>query len=93
MGYLKKAANTHEVTTLVSLHQVNIAAHFGERFLGLRNGELVFDVGRDELSPDMVDDLYGSVDTVALAEHGDDNDDGEAPVEGDDGDTEQRVDA
>lgn len=67
MGYLKKAAAVHEVTALVSLHQVNIAAHFGERFLGLREGQLIFDVGPDELTPALVDDLYGSVETVALA--------------------------
>jgi len=67
MGYLKKAATVHEVTALVSLHQVNIAAHFGERFLGLREGQLIFDVGPDELTPALVDDLYGNVETVALA--------------------------
>ncbi|SFK67824.1 phosphonate transport system ATP-binding protein [Halogranum rubrum] len=67
MAYLKKAANVHEVTALVSLHQVNIAAHFGERFIGLRDGRLLFDVGPEELTPDLVDDLYGSVETVGLA--------------------------
>lgn len=68
MGYLKKAASVHEVTALVSLHQVNIAAHFGERFIGLREGELLFDVGPDELTPALIDDLYGSVETVGLAD-------------------------
>ncbi|WP_276255577.1 phosphonate ABC transporter ATP-binding protein [Halomontanus rarus] len=68
MGYLRKAAGVHEVTALVSLHQVNIAAHFGDRFIGLRDGQLVFDVGRDGLSPSLIDDLYGSVETVGLAD-------------------------
>lgn len=68
MRYLKKAAGIHEVTALVSLHQVNIAAHFGERFLGLRDGRLLFDVGPDELTSELVDELYGNVETVALAE-------------------------
>jgi phosphonate transport system ATP-binding protein len=67
MSYLKKAANVHEVTALVSLHQVNIAAHFGERFIGLRDGQLLFDVGPEDLTPELVDDLYGSVETVGLA--------------------------
>lgn len=69
MGYLKKAANVHEVTAFVSLHQVNIAAHFGERFIGLRDGQLLFDATPDELTPEMIDELYGSVETVGLAEH------------------------
>lgn len=68
MGYLKKAASTHEVTAFVSLHQVNIAAHFGERFIGLRDGSLLFDVRRSELTPELVDELYGSVETVGLAD-------------------------
>ncbi|RBI58721.1 phosphonate ABC transporter ATP-binding protein [halophilic archaeon] len=68
MGYLKKAASVHQVTALVSLHQVNIAAHFGERFIGLRDGRLHFDVGSDELTGDLIDDLYGDVETVGLAE-------------------------
>jgi phosphonate transport system ATP-binding protein len=67
MGYLKKAADVHDVTALVSLHQVNIAAHFGDRFIGLRDGQLLFDVTGDELTPDLVDELYGDVETVALA--------------------------
>jgi phosphonate transport system ATP-binding protein len=68
MGYLKKAATEHDVTALVSLHQVNIAAHFGDRFIGLRDGGKLFDVRRDELTPELIDDLYGDVETVGLSE-------------------------
>ena len=68
MSYLKKAATEHDVTALVSLHQVNIAAHFGERFIGLRDGQKLFDVRRAELTPQLIDDLYGDVETVGLAE-------------------------
>jgi phosphonate transport system ATP-binding protein len=69
MAYLKKAATEHDVTALVSLHQVNIAAYFGERFIGLRDGEMLFDVTRDDLTPVLIDDLYGSVETVGLADN------------------------
>ncbi|SDY64150.1 phosphonate transport system ATP-binding protein [Halopenitus persicus] len=68
MHYLKTAANEYDITTLVSLHQVNIAAYFGDRFLGLKDGELIFDGGPEELTPGVVDELYGDVETVALAE-------------------------
>ena len=68
MGYLKKAATEHDVTALVSLHQVNIAAYFGERFIGLRDGEKLFDVRRDDLTSDLIDGLYGDVETVGLAD-------------------------
>jgi phosphonate transport system ATP-binding protein len=69
MEYLRKAAAEHDVTALVSLHQVNIAAYFGERFIGLRDGRMLFDVERDDLTPELIDELYGHVDTVGLAEH------------------------
>jgi len=68
MGYLRKAATEHDVTALVSLHQVNVAAHFGDRFIGLRDGKKLFDVERGELTPTLIDELYGSVETVSLAE-------------------------
>jgi len=68
MGYLRKAAKEHDVTALVSLHQVNIAAHFGDRFIGLRDGQKLFEVEREDLSPELIDDLYGSVETVGLAD-------------------------
>jgi phosphonate transport system ATP-binding protein len=68
MSDLQKAATGHEVTTLVSLHQVNIAAHFGDRFLGFKDGRLAFDVDRTGLTHDVIDDLYGDVETVGLPE-------------------------
>jgi phosphonate transport system ATP-binding protein len=58
MGYLRSASDERELTTVASLHQVNVARDFGERFLGIRDGELVFDGTRDELTMDVVDDLY-----------------------------------
>ena len=68
MEYLRKAAADHDVTALVSLHQVNIAAHFGDRFIGLRDGRKLFDVERHELTSGLINDLYGDVETVGLAE-------------------------
>lgn len=68
MAYLRKAAKEHDVTAVVSLHQVNVAAHFGDRFIGLRDGKKLFDVERGELTPTLIDDLYGNVETVSLAE-------------------------
>jgi len=66
MGYLKKASNDYDVATLASLHQVNIARYFGERFIGLKDGELVFDGPKDELTREVIDDIYGEVETVGM---------------------------
>ncbi len=63
MGYMKRAAEERDLTTLASLHQVNIAREFGDRFVGIRDGRVLFDGDRDDLSMDVVDDLYYGEDT------------------------------
>jgi phosphonate transport system ATP-binding protein len=63
MGYMKRAAEERDLTTLASLHQVNIAREFGDRFVGIRDGQVVFDGDREELSMDVVDDLYYGTET------------------------------
>jgi phosphonate transport system ATP-binding protein len=45
---------------------VNIARKFGHRFIGLRDGEKVFDGYRDDLTIDVIDDLYGDIDTEGM---------------------------
>jgi phosphonate transport system ATP-binding protein len=58
MSYMKEAANERGLTTLASLHQVNIAREFGERFIGVRDGEVVFDGSREDLTMEVVDEIY-----------------------------------
>ena len=58
MSYMKEAANERGLTTLASLHQVNIAREFGERFIGVRDGEVVFDGTREDLTMEVVDEIY-----------------------------------
>jgi len=58
MQYLKDAATERDLTSIVSLHQVNIAREFGERFIGLRDGEVVFDGEKEDLTMDVVDRIY-----------------------------------
>jgi phosphonate transport system ATP-binding protein len=75
MGYLKRAATERDLTTVTSLHQVNIAREFGDRFIGLRGGEVVFDGTPEELTMDVVDRIYYGEDadaaTVDAADTGD----------------------
>lgn len=66
MGYLRTAAADRDLTTVISLHQVNLARKFGERFIGLRDGEKVFDGYRDEFDMDVIDDIYGDIDTDGM---------------------------
>lgn len=66
MKDLQAASNQRDLTTFISLHQVNIARKYGERFIGLRNGEKVFDGYRDEFTIDIVDEIYGDIDTRGM---------------------------
>ena len=58
MGYMRQAAQERDLTAVTSLHQVNIAREFGDRFLGIRGGEVIFDGDRDDLTMDVVDEIY-----------------------------------
>ena len=58
MRYLKKAATEQDLTTVTSLHQVNIAREFGDRFLGIRDGEVIFDGDADDLTMAEMDRIY-----------------------------------
>jgi phosphonate transport system ATP-binding protein len=58
MDYLKRAAAERDLTTITSLHQVNIAREFGDRFVGVRDGEVVFQGDREALTMDVVDEIY-----------------------------------
>jgi phosphonate transport system ATP-binding protein len=81
MGYMKQAAEERNLTTIASLHQVNIAREFGDRFIGVRDGRVVFDGSREELSMGVVDDLYYGEDTAgAYAEQDDDGEEVPADV-------------
>jgi phosphonate transport system ATP-binding protein len=75
MGYMKQAARERDLTTLASLHQVNIAREFGDRFIGIRDGTIMFDGSREELSMEVVDELYYGEGEGTFAE--DDRADGE----------------
>jgi phosphonate transport system ATP-binding protein len=58
MRYMKEAAKERDLTSVTSLHQVNIAREFGDRFLGMRDGEIIFEGDREDLSMDVIDRIY-----------------------------------
>jgi phosphonate transport system ATP-binding protein len=66
MGYLRTAAEERGLTAVISLHQVNLARKFGQRFIGLRDGQKVFDGYREEMTMDIVDEIYGDIDTEGM---------------------------
>ena len=84
MRYMKQAARERELTTVASLNQVNIAREFGDRFIGVRDGTVIFDGSRAELSMDVIDDLYYAGSESTPVSHGDIEGQGEGLTKPDD---------
>ncbi len=66
MRYLRRASKQQGLTTFISLHQVNVARKFGQRFIGLQDGQKVFDGYREDLTIDAVDRIYGDIETEGM---------------------------
>ena len=73
MRYLKKAATEQDLTTITSLHQVNIAREFGDRFLGIRDGRVIFDGDADDLTMEEMDRIYYSDGEVSRTDRAEGN--------------------
>lgn len=72
MGYLLAATQERNLTTIVSLHQVNLARQFGQRFIGLKDGRKVFDGYAEDFSLDVIDQIYETVEIDQLTANEDD---------------------
>ncbi len=55
---LQQEARSRHATLVCSLHQVELARTHFPRIIGLRDGRVVFDVMREELSDEMIHALY-----------------------------------
>ncbi len=59
MDYLKKFNEELNITTLVNLHDVDLARAYARRIVGIRAGEIVFDGKPEELTRDVLIRIYG----------------------------------
>ena len=60
MDNLKRVNQDDGVTVLVSLHQVDYAVNYCPRTIAMRAGKIVFDGPSDQLTPVLLQELYGS---------------------------------
>lgn len=56
---LRDAAQQRGATVVCSLHQIELAQEFGERIVGLSHGKIVFDGKPEELTTDILTEIYG----------------------------------
>ena len=59
MSYLKKINQELGITTIVNLHFLDLAKEFGDRLIGLRDGELVYDGKVNDVSDKDFENIYG----------------------------------
>ena len=59
MSKLKKINQELGITTIVNLHFLDLAKEFGDRLIGLRDGELVYDGKVDDVSDEDFENIYG----------------------------------
>lgn len=56
---LRKIVRERNLIALLTMHDINIAIRYTDRFLLLRKGKLIGDVLRDGLTPELVESVYG----------------------------------
>lgn len=67
------------LAAIINIHDVNLAQMFVQRVVALNLGEIIFDGGPNDLSPDVLTRIYGEEDWEATIEVVDDeNEEGEA---------------
>lgn len=60
MTQLKEITESRNMTTIVNLHQVDIAKKYATRIIGVKKGEIVFDGTPVELTEEKIEQLYNN---------------------------------
>jgi phosphonate transport system ATP-binding protein len=60
LGVLLREVQSRRATLVCSLHQVELAREYFPRIVGLRDGRIVFDAARENVSDAMINALYGN---------------------------------
>ena len=69
------------LAAIINIHDVALAQMFVQRVVGLETGVVVFDGGPDDLTPEVLTQIYGEEDWEATIETVDDDDDGQSVLE------------
>mgnify|MGYP001773822472 FL=1 len=59
MDYLKKFNKELGITTIINLHDIDLVMEYGERVIGLRSGEIVYDGSVKGLNENVLKEIYG----------------------------------
>lgn len=65
MRILVELAHERNTPTILNIHDVHLAQSFSDRIIGLRFGEIVFDGAVEQLTEDVLTEIYGEEDWSA----------------------------
>lgn len=57
---LKEISSSQGITVLCNLHQVDLALHFSDRIIGLKDGEIIVNKITTDIDPEYINNIYGS---------------------------------
>ena len=60
LSMLKDICKKDNISALTSLHQVDFAKEYGDRIIGLSHGKIVFNGKSDQLSDEILKNIYSS---------------------------------
>lgn len=60
MDHLRNICVEMGITVIVNLHQVNVALQYSDRIIGINQGKVVFDGSSRHLTPEKIQEIYGS---------------------------------
>lgn len=60
LGILKEICESKNIPVIVNLHQVDLAQQYATRIIGIHQGNLVFNGGVKDFTPDIARKIYGS---------------------------------
>ncbi len=78
MRLIVEMCSERGLAAIINIHDVNLAQMFVQRVVALNLGEIIFDGGPTELSPDVLTRIYGEEDWEATIETVDEDEEGEA---------------
>jgi phosphonate transport system ATP-binding protein len=71
MDTLKQINNTLGITIIANLHQVHVATEYSSRIIGINAGSVVFDGPPNQLTIEIIQQIYGSEAEELILAYGD----------------------
>lgn len=68
LSYIQESCKKRNIAVLCNLHQIDYAMEFGERIVGLSDGKVIFDGLPEELTPDIVSQVYSGLEDESISQ-------------------------